>query len=66
MTQKSKDNFPKTPSIKQIALIAVICLVTAILAAILPWVLNAINPTPEPTVLAPTFKSLLILAVKFG
>jgi hypothetical protein len=67
MTQKSKDYSSKTPSLKQGILIAIIGLITAILAATLPWVLNTVNPTAiPPSSTTPAFPNLPTQVGIFG
>ncbi|MBC7875729.1 MAG: hypothetical protein H7Y59_01045 [Anaerolineales bacterium] len=52
MEKKGKDYFSTNTLIKQIILIVVIGSITIFLAAMLPWLLNKINPPSMPTALS--------------
>lgn len=58
MNQKSKDYFNKTQPIKQGILIAIVSSITAIVAAILPWALNTLNPSTSSTPTVAAISSL--------
>jgi hypothetical protein len=57
MSKTNKDNLPKNSQVKQGLLIAIIGIATTVLAVMLPWALNTINPELTPTAISPTLNN---------
>ena len=66
MAKKSKGYSTKNTPMNQFLLIAIIGIVTTILAAILPWALNTINPDSVPTIIPSTLTATPVFTNQTG